>query len=137
MLNFNKDIDKVLKTIPVINQIVFSGIHPRYIIDIICNIFNVSFEELRLSCKKREFTIPRHMLCYLIKKYSKKEKINYDGTQENDGLTLKDIAAILNKKRHSTIKSSIKEVENMIETDKGFKEKIEMIEKELKQYLKK
>ena len=110
---------------PKINPYVFAGLteghyglkSEHYILDIVCRHFGVQKEEIASASRKRHRVLPRHIVCKLLKDYTR--------------LSLKDIGWFMGGRDHSTIIHSIRAIENLIFTDKEFEKEYKIIEDKL------
>lgn len=90
----------------------------KIVIDFTCSFVNISFEELRENRKsrKREHVIPRQIIFYLVGKFT--------------GLGTVDIAEIFGKD-HATFIHARKVINNLYETDKNFRLRLDIMIKEI------
>jgi len=84
------------------------------IIYLVAKSFGISHNDLKSRSHLRDFTTPRQVAIYFIRKYTSK-------TQQQVG--------IIFSRDHSTIVNSLKVVNNLMDTDAAFKEKIDLIDK--------
>lgn len=89
----------------------------EYIVDVICNNFNISIEEFNTRTRKRDIVQARQLAMYFSKKYTK------------SSLTV--IGRQCGGKDHATVLHSLKTVSNLIETDKQFRALANEIEKNI------
>jgi chromosomal replication initiator protein len=85
----------------------------------VANTFSITVDELIGKKRNESYTLPRHIAIYLMR-----EKYN---------LTYKDIARLFGGRDHSTIISSIKNIERLILTDQKVKETIDIINRKLQE----
>jgi len=84
------------------------------VIDVILKYFNMTMEQVTVTCRKQEFVFPRQLVHNFVKKYTK--------------ISLQAIADITGQE-HATVLNSIKTINNYIESnDKEKKRVIEYIE---------
>mgnify|MGYP000026362171 FL=1 len=110
---------------PKISPYVFAGLvdghyglkSEDYILDIVCRHFDVTKIEITSASRKRNFVLPRHVVCHFIKKYTL--------------MSLKDIGWFMGGRDHSTIIHSITAIDNLINTDKAFAIEYKLIEDKL------
>jgi chromosomal replication initiator protein len=110
---------------PKISPYVFAGLtaghyglkSEDYILDIVCRHFDITKFEIVSTSRKRNFVLPRHVVCHLVKKYTL--------------LALKDIGWFMGGRDHSTIIHSIRAIDNLIATDKAFEREYQLIEDKL------
>ena len=79
----------------------------EYIINIVCEYFKISPEQLALKTRKRQVVQARQIAMYLAKKYS--------------NASLASIGQQCGKKDHATVHHACKTIANQLETDKQFK----------------
>ena len=84
------------------------------IANVVCSYFKMTLREASINTRKREILQVRQIGMYFCKKKTK--------------ATLKAIGDLY-EKDHTTVLSSIKTVNNYIETDRNFAEQIEVIDK--------
>jgi len=82
---------------------------------IICDFFKVSLNLMKSSARKREVVQARQLAMYFAKKYTK--------------TSLQNIGIYCGNKDHATVLYACKTVNNLIDTDKGFRKNVEEIEK--------
>lgn len=80
------------------------------IVDYTCKYFNMPEERMRMKTRKREVVVVRQVISYVSQQFT------------ND--SLESIGAAVGGKDHSTMVHSRKTIEDLLETDKSFKEKI-------------
>jgi len=89
----------------------------EYIINIVCEYFKISPEQLALNTRKRQVVQARQIAMYLAKKYS--------------NASLAAIGQQCGKKDHATVHHACKTIANQLETDKQFKVMFADIEKRI------
>jgi chromosomal replication initiator protein len=89
-----------------------------YIQKVVCSYFNVQVEMLLSNTRKREIVQARQIAMFFSKNLTK--------------ASLATIGAQIGGKDHATVLHACKTVNNLIETDKQFKNQVEEIEKKLK-----
>jgi chromosomal replication initiator protein len=89
-----------------------------YIQKVVCSFFNVQVEMLLSNTRKREIVQARQIAMFFSKNLTK--------------ASLATIGAQIGGKDHATVLHACKTVNNLIETDKRFKNQVEEIEKKLK-----
>ena len=89
----------------------------EHIINIVCEYFKISPEQLALKTRKRQVVQARQIAMYLAKKYS--------------NASLAAIGQQCGKKDHATVHHACKTIANQLETDKQFKVMFADIEKKI------
>ncbi len=89
----------------------------EYIINIVCEYFKISPEQMALKTRKRQVVQARQIAMYLAKKYS--------------NASLAAIGQQCGKKDHATVHHACKTIANQLETDKQFKVMFADIEKKI------
>jgi chromosomal replication initiator protein len=89
-----------------------------YIQKVVCNYFDVPVDSLQSKTRKREIVQARQVAMYFSKTLTKS--------------SLATIGSQIGGKDHATVLHACKTVNNLVETDKQFKNQIEEIEKKLK-----
>ncbi len=89
-----------------------------YIQKVVCNYFDVPIDSLQSKTRKREIVQARQVAMYFSKNLTKS--------------SLATIGTQIGGKDHATVLHACKTVNNLVETDKQFKNQIEEIEKKLK-----
>ena len=89
----------------------------EYIINIVCEYFKITPEQMALNTRKRQVVQARQVAMYLAKKYS--------------SASLASIGQQCGKKDHATVHHACKTVANQLETDKQFKVMLADIEKKI------
>ena len=90
---------------------------PNLIIDVVSEHFNVSKEDITSQKRNSEYVLPRQIIMYLCRTIT--------------GTAFQNIAALLNKKDHTTIIHGVEKIEEKLKTDEDLKGKIETIKKKL------
>jgi len=89
-----------------------------YIQKVVCNYFNIPVEQLNNTTRKREIVQARQISMYFSKTLTK--------------CSLATIGSQIGGKDHATVLHACKTVNNLLETDKSFKNQVDEIEKKLK-----
>jgi chromosomal replication initiator protein len=89
-----------------------------YIKQVVCEYFNIPVDYLDLKTNKRDFVEPRQAAHFIARKMTTN--------------SLSIIGQKIGNKDHATILHSCKTISNLMETDKQFRHKIELIENRLK-----
>ena len=89
----------------------------EYIINIVCDYFKISPEQMSLNTRKRQVVQARQIAMYLSKKYS--------------NASLASIGQQCGKKDHATVYHACKTIANQLDTDKQFKVMLAEIEKKI------
>lgn len=89
-----------------------------YIQKIVCDYFNIPVDLLKSKTRKREIVQARQVAMYFAKNFTKN--------------SLAVIGSIIGGKDHATVLHACRTVQNLMDTDKKFKQYIEEIEKKLK-----
>jgi chromosomal replication initiator protein len=89
----------------------------EYIINIVCEYFKISPEQMALNTRKRQVVQARQIAMFLSKKYS--------------NASLASIGQQCGKKDHATVYHACKTITNQLETDKQFKVMFAEIEKKI------
>ena len=89
-----------------------------YIQKVVCDYFNLPPDLIQSKTRKREIVQARQIAMYFSKSMTKS--------------SLASIGALIGGKDHATVLHACKTVNNLMDTDKRFKEQIESIEKKLK-----
>lgn len=89
-----------------------------YIQKIVCDYFNISVDALKSKTRKREIVQARQVAMYFAKIFTKN--------------SLSVIGSIIGGKDHATVLHACRTVQNLMETDKKFKQYVDEIEKKLK-----
>jgi chromosomal replication initiation ATPase DnaA len=85
------------------------------IIAAVCEYYKVEYYDLTTKSRKREFTEPRMIIIWLLRKYT--------------NLSLKTIGAMFGNRDHSTMIYSTEAIKNLIDTDFKFLQKVRRIER--------
>lgn len=92
-------------------------ITPDLIIDVVSEHFHVSRDDITSRKRNSEYVLPRQIIMYLCRTM----------TEE----TYQNVAAMLNKKDHTTVIHGVKTIEEKLETDVDLRNKIDTIKKKL------
>jgi chromosomal replication initiator protein len=92
-------------------------ITPTLIVDVVCEHFNVSKEDITSKKRNSEYVLPRQVIMYLIRTMT--------------DTSLQTIADILSKKDHTTIIHGVEKIADKVQTDEDLRNKIEVIKKKL------
>ncbi|MCM1090410.1 MAG: chromosomal replication initiator protein DnaA [Butyrivibrio sp.] len=127
---FNKIIaaaklDKVELTLPLAEEALKDVIYPDkpreitpdLIISIVADQFNVKPEDITSKRRNSEFVLPRQVVMYLCRNLT--------------NISLKNIAAILNKGDHTTVMHGIKKIEDEMSSNDDLKNKVDIIVKKI------
>lgn len=93
-------------------------ITPDYIINVVSNHMNISYEDITSSKRSQEIATARQIAMYLCRKYL-------------DRYSLQKIGSSFGGKDHSTVLSGIQKIEKLMKEDTSMKITIETIEKKL------
>jgi chromosomal replication initiator protein len=85
------------------------------IISAVCEYYKVEYYDLTTKSRKREFTEPRMIIIWLLRKYT--------------NLSLKTIGAMFGNRDHSTIIYAAETIRDLIDTDFKFSQKVGQIER--------
>ncbi|MCM1101067.1 MAG: chromosomal replication initiator protein DnaA [Acetatifactor muris] len=127
---FNKIIaaaklNKVELTLPLAEEALKDVIYPNkpkeitptLIINIVADHFRVKADDITSKRRNSEFVLPRQVVMYLCRNLT--------------DISLESIAAILNKKDHTTVMHGCKRIENEIANNVDFKNKVDTIIKKI------
>ncbi len=95
-----------------------SKITPEKIMDVVCNHYNVSIEDIKSSKRNKELVYPRQMIMYLCRSMT--------------SATYKEIALLLGGRDHSTIMYGERAMTDLIEKDESTRRTIETIINKIK-----
>ncbi|MDR0755156.1 MAG: hypothetical protein LBF04_07190 [Prevotellaceae bacterium] len=97
-------------------------IKPNEIINIVCNIYGLTFKEIDQKRRFRKIVEARYAIIYFIDKYN------------SDRLTLQDIGILFENVNYdySTVAYAIKKYKEFVEFNKYVKKKYELIENKIK-----
>lgn len=95
-----------------------SRITPNNIMDVVCDHFNITTEDMKSGKRNKELVIPRQMIMYLCRSMT--------------NATYKEIAFLLGGRDHSTIIHGEKSIVQLIEKDENVKRIIETIINKIK-----
>lgn len=79
---------------------------------IVCDYFEIPLERIFKKSRKKELVLGRHVICFLLFKYSKLSKT--------------DIAKFVNKD-HTTVINGLRTLQDLMDTEKGVREDVENI----------
>lgn len=100
-------------------------IQPEFVMDMICEYFRISKDDLLGKCRKRKFALPRQICIYLIKQNTKISYVNLS-------------KAMKGKKReranHATLIHSVAAITDLMETDKNIAYQIQELQAMLDVY---
>lgn len=102
------------------------------IVELVCKEFGADREIVLSRTRLVEFLRPRQVIQYFCRKYLKVQ--NLYRKKNNRKMSLRIISELTNVTNHATILSSIKLVNNLIDTEKDFKQKIEAIKALIDKY---
>lgn len=77
----------------------------------VCEYFKVSTNSLKRKGRKEKFCLPRQLIIYLLVKHSHK-------------ITYTEIAHYFNRKDHTSVIHACKSIQNRLDTDEDFGEKV-------------
>ena len=89
-----------------------------YIQKVVCNFYNIAMDQLQSKTRKREIVQARQVAMFFSKSLTKS--------------SLATIGSQIGGKDHATVLHACKTVNNLIETDKRFRQQVDEIEKKLK-----
>ncbi len=92
-------------------------ITPELIINIVSDHFGVKPEDIISKKRNSEFVLPRQLVMYLCRHLTE--------------ISLENIASFLNKKDHTTVMHGIKKIEDEIQSNEDFKNKVDIIVKKI------
>ncbi|MEE1313380.1 MAG: chromosomal replication initiator protein DnaA [Lachnospiraceae bacterium] len=92
-------------------------ITPELIVDIVCEHFNISLNDIASRKKSQEIAYPRQIAMYLCKKHTDK--------------SLKAIASVLGKRDHSTIIHGCQKIENDLKNNSSLQNTIDVLTKKI------
>ena len=95
-----------------------SRITPNNIMDVVCDHFNISIEDMKSGKRNKELVIPRQMIMYLCRSMT--------------NATYKDIAMLLGGRDHSTIIHGEKAIVQLIDKDESVRRTVETIINKIK-----
>ena len=85
---------------------------------VVCEFYKIKPEKIDIKCRKREIVIPRQIIHYLARLFTT--------------LSTNQISKKVGNLTHATIINSVTSIQNLIDTDKTFRNQIEEIKKLLK-----
>lgn len=83
---------------------------PENIIKTVANHFDVPVKYLKCKSRKHEYLNPRFIAMYFLRKKTE--------------LSLSEISAMFGNRHHTTVMHALKTVDDLLFSDKGFKEKV-------------
>ena len=92
-------------------------ITPQFIMDIVCDHFDISIEDIKSNKRKSEIVTPRQVIMYLCREYT--------------DFTLNNIGILLGNRDHSTVLSGWEKISNKIKEDDSFNNTINIIIKKI------
>jgi chromosomal replication initiator protein len=104
---------------------------PNEIITLVCDHYGASEEDVISGNRKRIYSLPRHVSAYFIWRYFNKQKRKEKGYF--DGLILHQIGELLGNKDHSSAIHGKNVVMNLCDTDKEFRNTIELINEQIRE----
>lgn len=107
--------EKIVKRIVQVND---TAITLDSITDAVCEVFNVSEQDINGKSRKKTVTTARQVLMFL--------------AQQMTGMPASRIGRLIGGRDHSTVLHSIKKIETVLKKDKEIKSKIDEIKKKLK-----
>jgi chromosomal replication initiator protein len=93
-------------------------ISAEHICETVCAFFNVNKEQFDSKKRTRDVALARQVAMFLCKKYTK--------------MPLSAIGNAIGKKNHATVLHSCKTINNLLETDKEFRQQLEEIERKIR-----
>jgi chromosomal replication initiator protein len=90
---------------------------PSLIVDVVCEHFNVTPEDIKSKKRNSEYVLPRQIIMYLIRTMTDS--------------SLQTVADILGKKDHTTIIHGVDKIAEKVQTDKDLRSKIDILKKKL------
>jgi len=127
-----------VKTVKNIPPKIFVGLDMKedinfdIITKLVCDEFGAKREEVLSISRKREFIEPKQVIQYFCRKFLKTNCLQKNGKIRK--MPLREVARLTKTTNHATILSNIKAVNNLIDTDKGFKKRIEAIKALINEY---
>ena len=114
-----KEVDVALAEKALLDIISPSGkiLTPQYIIDIVADHYNLSFDEIKSVNRSKKISYPRQIAMYLLRKYT--------------SMNLEDIGAIFGGKNHSTVKHACDKIEEDISANEELKATIDVLRKKI------
>lgn len=88
-----------------------------WIRELICDVYGITIEQINIGCRKRCFTVPRHVLMYLLRKELK--------------MSFTSISRFVCAKHHSSVYHAITAVEDLRATDQNFAARLNEIQLKL------
>ena len=109
---------------------------------IVCSYFNLRIEDLDRKSRKREIVLARQVAHYFVSlHYGKKReggwqaRLGHTAYKYTEGIPLKQIGREIGGKDHATVLHSIKAINNLIDTDRSFRQLIDEIDTNFSWYI--
>ena len=112
------DIDMTRRIVGGTVSIERKEVTPELVLDTVCKVFGVEKEQLRTPSRKAVLALPRQVTMYLVKKHT--------------SASYNTIAQLLNRSDHTTIMHGCKAIEGRIHIEPALKERIALVEEELR-----
>ena len=112
------DIDMTRRIVGGTVSIERKEVTPELVLDTVCKVFGVEKEQLRTPSRKAVLALPRQVTMYLVKKHT--------------SASYNTIAQLLNRSDHTTIMHGCKAIEGRINIEPALKERIALVEEELR-----
>lgn len=112
------DIDMTRRIVGVTVSIERKEVTPELVLDTVCKVFGVEKDQLRTPSRKAVLALPRQVTMYLVKKHT--------------SASYNTIAQLLNRSDHTTIMHGCKAIEGRINIEPALKERIALVEEELR-----
>ena len=112
------DIDMTRRIVGGTVSIERKEVTPELVLDTVCKVFGVEKDQLRTPSRKAILALPRQVTMYLVKKHT--------------SASYNTIAQLLNRSDHTTIMHGCKAIEGRIHIEPALKERIALVEEELR-----
>nr|WP_314832376.1 chromosomal replication initiator protein DnaA [uncultured Porphyromonas sp.] len=112
------DIDMTRRIVGGTVSIERKEVTPELVLDTVCKVFGVEKDQLRTPSRKAVLALPRQVTMYLVKKHT--------------SASYNTIAQLLNRSDHTTIMHGCKAIEGRINIEPALKERIALVEEELR-----
>ena len=112
------DIDMTRRIVGGTVSIERKEVTPELVLDTVCKVFGVEKDQLRTPSRKAVLALPRQVTMYLVKKHT--------------SASYNTIAQLLNRSDHTTIMHGCKAIEGRINIEPALKERITLVEEELR-----
>ncbi|WP_296958187.1 chromosomal replication initiator protein DnaA [Porphyromonas sp. oral taxon 278] len=112
------DIDMTRRIVGGTVSIERKEVTPELVLDTVCKVFGVEKDQLRTPSRKAVLALPRQVTMYLVKKHT--------------SASYNTIAQLLNRSDHTTIMHGCKAIEGRIHIEPALKERIALVEEELR-----